>query len=357
MFLETEFKLPRFVMRGIHAVAFFVLLLADAPLANAQNVPPCSSDVQASNRHFGAGEGGIVRSADGQFIVFIHPKIGTEGIFPGTLPKGGMAEVTQSQVEVAGACLQRYRVDITPADPQVSVDGYRIGATTKEGAFNDQDRPLVFISGTVQNGLTGAIITNEFEPSYETGHFAARSDMIVRGPNSPQILFVDGVLVEASGDPDGDGVPTNHEVRSIGTNYTDSDSNDDGIADGLMDTDGDGEVDSVDVFALDAAYKATDDLDGDGMPSQFDPDDDNDGIPDKQDPVQATRTPTPTVTATADNTSTPTQTTVAERTPTPTVTAVDTVQPESTPTSTATVTVLPTAPTGQPQAFLPIAQR
>jgi hypothetical protein len=101
----------------------------------------------------------------------------------------------------------------------------------------------------------------------------------------------DGIGDETDDDDDNDGL-LDVDEDALGTDPLHPDSDADGLLDGddplpttpglPGDTDGDGIADTLDAFPLDPAESA--DLDGDGTGDASDPDDDDDGLPDVDDP-------------------------------------------------------------------------
>ncbi len=97
----------------------------------------------------------------------------------------------------------------------------------------------------------------------------------------------DGIpdTVEGSGDSDGDGVPDYFDLDSDNDGIPDvieaggTDANGDGVIDGYTDVDGDGLSDNVDPDQGGTPLPVPD-TDGDGAPDYTDRDSDNDGIPD-----------------------------------------------------------------------------
>ncbi len=155
-------------------------------------------------------------------------------------------------------------------------------AQQAESGFDARENPLVRIEretdrGAVDSeteGLSGdsAILQS---PNLQSPNLLAPAAVIDDGTDTDKDGLTDFVEVRLSTDPkysdsDEDGVTDKEEVNGVGGwfgNPTDMDSNRDGLADGLeWDVDSNGQLD---------------DTDGDKLPNAFDPDNDNDGVPDR----------------------------------------------------------------------------
>ena len=115
-------------------------------------------------------------------------------------------------------------------------------------------------------------IQNYLDPSYP-GFVDANSD----GVNDNFDFDRDGIINSLDLDSDNDGIPDVVEAGGV-------DANGDGVIDNYTDTDGDGLSQNVDGnntgYAASGNGLGSLDLDGDGVPNQFDLDSDNDGMPD-----------------------------------------------------------------------------
>ena len=89
-------------------------------------------------------------------------------------------------------------------------------------------------------------------------------------------------VVHVAGDADGDGIANLIDADDDGDGYEDQDDAFPENPSEWVDSDRDGTGDNTDIFPADPGEQA--DFDGDGIGDNSDPDDDNDGIPDPQDP-------------------------------------------------------------------------